>query len=357
MVATATRDQRATFGLRLGDVVLTKDSETADDIGVSALVAEDVPDLVCGYHLAVVRPRTGHAVGRYLRWALASMLARQRMSAAATGVTRFGLRSEAIADLRVPVPSLAGQHAIADYLDRETERIDALILAKRTMLELLDERWQSAMETVASGTSTGEATQLRHLLAARISDGPHETPEFASDGVPFLSVDNVTNRGLDFDSCRYITHAAHARYSKKAAPQRGDVLITKAASVGKVALVETTRDFNIWSPIAILRARAEMLSPAYLSLVLRSASVQAQIKNLSTHNTQSNVSMQDLGSIRIPVPPLPRQLEIVDSMDRADLSRRSIEDALAAQATSLAERRQALITAAVTGQFDIRAAA
>jgi type I restriction enzyme, S subunit len=94
MAATATEDQRATFRLKQGDVVLTKDSETADDIGVSALVAEDVPDLVCGYHLAVVRARTGRTVGRYLRWVIASTVARQQMSAAATGVTRFGLRAE-----------------------------------------------------------------------------------------------------------------------------------------------------------------------------------------------------------------------------------------------------------------------
>lgn len=66
MEATATPSQIAAFGLRRGDVVLTKDSETPDDIGVSAVVAEDLPDLVCGYHLAIVRARGGSATGRYL---------------------------------------------------------------------------------------------------------------------------------------------------------------------------------------------------------------------------------------------------------------------------------------------------
>src|SRR4051812_31824421 len=56
MRATATPDQRTTFALRRGDVLLTKDSETADDIGVSSYVADDLPDVLCGYHLALIRP-------------------------------------------------------------------------------------------------------------------------------------------------------------------------------------------------------------------------------------------------------------------------------------------------------------
>ena len=182
MVATATRDQRATFGLRRGDVVLTKDSETADDIGVSALVAEDVPDLVCGYHLAVVRAHNRRALGSYLRWALASLPARQRMSAAATGVTRFGLRSEAIADLPIPVPPLATQRSIADYLDRETAKIDALIAAKLRMVALLEERTRAARETLVSEGWRGDsAVRLGHLLR-EIDDrlGPGKAPPLLS---------------------------------------------------------------------------------------------------------------------------------------------------------------------------------
>lgn len=170
MSATATTDQHRVFGLKKGDVLLTKDSETADDIGVSAVVMDDVPNLVCGYHLAVIRPKDGRARGDFLRWALASTSSRQRMSAAATGVTRFGLRSDAIADLPIPVPSIVTQHAIADYLDRETARIDALIAAKRRMAELLEER----RETVRGGLVSGAS-----LYGSRTHRGPwwlHEVP-------------------------------------------------------------------------------------------------------------------------------------------------------------------------------------
>jgi type I restriction enzyme S subunit len=89
MEATASVDQIARFGLRAGDVLLTKNSETPDDIAVPAYVVADLPDVVCGYHLALLRP--GREVdGRYLFWALSSRSSREQFSASANGITRFG---------------------------------------------------------------------------------------------------------------------------------------------------------------------------------------------------------------------------------------------------------------------------
>lgn len=102
MEATANADEVARFALHAGDVVITKDSETADDIGVASVVTADIPRLVLGYHLALVRPFG--ADGRFLCWALRSRRCRDAMSLGASGVTRFGLRQDAIG--RVTIPSL-----------------------------------------------------------------------------------------------------------------------------------------------------------------------------------------------------------------------------------------------------------
>ena len=66
MQATATEDEIEKFGLQVGDVVITKDSESWDDIGVPALVRETANDLVCGYHLALLRPRRHQLAGAFL---------------------------------------------------------------------------------------------------------------------------------------------------------------------------------------------------------------------------------------------------------------------------------------------------
>jgi type I restriction enzyme S subunit len=66
MAATATREQLRRFSLRAGDILLTKDSETAEDIAVVALVPNDLPGVVCGYHLAVVRAKQSRVDPSYL---------------------------------------------------------------------------------------------------------------------------------------------------------------------------------------------------------------------------------------------------------------------------------------------------
>jgi type I restriction enzyme S subunit len=88
--ATASESQVRQFTIQPGDVLITKDSETRDDIAVPAYV-EDVPDDVLrGYHMAVIRPDASCVYPRFLYWTLASDELRSRFGSEATGVTRFG---------------------------------------------------------------------------------------------------------------------------------------------------------------------------------------------------------------------------------------------------------------------------
>jgi type I restriction enzyme S subunit len=160
MEATASVDQIARFGLRAGDVLLTKNSETPDDIAVPAYVVADLPDVVCGYHLALLRP-SREVDGRYLFWALSSRSSREQFSASANGITRFGLRYDSFSEVLVPLPPIATQRAIADYLDRETARIDALIEKEQRMKELLQERRQALItEAISRSHDPGAAMEV-----------------------------------------------------------------------------------------------------------------------------------------------------------------------------------------------------
>jgi len=129
MPATASPSEIERFALRSGDVVMTKDSETPDDIGVPAVLIEDIDDLVCGYHLALIRPKPGvHPV--YLAKQLASEPTVRYFAVHATGSTRFGLAIGTIESLDVPNPPIAEQAKIAEVLltvDRAIEQTEALI--------------------------------------------------------------------------------------------------------------------------------------------------------------------------------------------------------------------------------------
>lgn len=295
-----------------------------------------------------LRPRPGTCV-RYLYWSFFDLYNRKIFNHLGSGV-RSTLGADDVLNLPLLVPDTATQCAIADYLDTETARIDALIAKKQRMIKLLDER-QAAERDAAVLSVAGDSTcSLRWLLREAIADGPHETPEFVDDGVPFLSVDSIVDSRVRFDGCRMISEQDHLRYCRKLGPGYGDVLITKAASVGKVALVSDRRDFNIWSPIAVLRPDQSVLLPEFLWQYLRTRMAQRDLSLGSTSNTQQNISMRDLGSLRVPVVPIDAQRAVCE---RLRVESRDLVNAIENSVARLLERRQALITAAVTGELEI----
>jgi type I restriction enzyme S subunit len=139
MAATATTDQVDKFTLRAGDTIITKDSETADDIAISAYVPQDLPGVVCGYHLSLIRPREG-VVGRFIKRLFDSHFARATFGIAANGLTRYGLSQYPLDNFELPLPPAGEQTAITTFLDCEIAKIDALVADYRTLIELLKEK-------------------------------------------------------------------------------------------------------------------------------------------------------------------------------------------------------------------------
>ena len=151
MRATASEVERARFGLLVGDVVVTKDSESWEDIGVPALVTETAEDLVCGYHLTVLRPKPDVMLGRFLFRLLQARPVQAQLEFAAKGMTRFGLAKPDIKKTRLPVPPLSTQAAIADHLDGRMAQLDDLSSATIKTIELLKERRIAVISSAVAG--------------------------------------------------------------------------------------------------------------------------------------------------------------------------------------------------------------
>ena len=144
MKATALPEEINRFRLKTDDVLITKDSETWDDIGVPALVSNSAEDLISGYHLALLRP-SNRMVGSYLAWVLRSKPASYQFHTAANGVTRYGLTHNGIRSVVLPVPPLHEQDAIVRYLDDADQRIQKYVTAKERLIALLEEERQAAI--------------------------------------------------------------------------------------------------------------------------------------------------------------------------------------------------------------------
>jgi type I restriction enzyme S subunit len=150
MKASATDDQIRDYQLRFGDSVITKDSETPEEMGISAYVSESIDGLLAGYHLAIVRPGK-NVEPRWLTWALRTGSSREQFSLNSRGLTRVSLGKNAMRSITIPVPSVQEQGFIAAHLDDQTQKIDNLVSLSKQAIELLKKRRQALITQVVTG--------------------------------------------------------------------------------------------------------------------------------------------------------------------------------------------------------------
>jgi type I restriction enzyme, S subunit len=137
MEATATKEQKEKFILQEGDVIITKDSESPEDIAVPAYVLESMDDVVCGYHLAHIKPKI--ITGLFLYYSFLTEKLKDQFCISANGITRYGLGKDSIGGSIFFVPPLLEQQKIASYLDKKSEAIDRFINNKEELINLLEE--------------------------------------------------------------------------------------------------------------------------------------------------------------------------------------------------------------------------
>ncbi|OKH51272.1 hypothetical protein NIES2101_18790 [Calothrix sp. HK-06] len=140
MEASATHDEIENFSLKINDVLITKDSESPYDIAVPSLVIDNIENLLCGYHLSILRPLIDKIDGRYLLFSILSTYVKSQFSSFAKGITRYGISYQHIKSVNICVPPLKEQQAIARYLDEKIAAIDTLIVKKQRLIQLLEEK-------------------------------------------------------------------------------------------------------------------------------------------------------------------------------------------------------------------------
>lgn len=151
MKATATPEEIRAFELKAGDVIITKDSESWDDIAIPTFVPETIPGVVCAYHLALIRPFSGEIEGEFLFRAFSSDPVADQFRIAATGVTRFGLAQGAIKGAFFPLPPLEEQRAIIAHINEKCAEISQAISRAEREIELMREYRTRLISDVVTG--------------------------------------------------------------------------------------------------------------------------------------------------------------------------------------------------------------
>ncbi|MDP9419437.1 MAG: restriction endonuclease subunit S [Actinomycetota bacterium] len=369
MTATATAEQFRRFRLRVGQTLITKDSETADDIGTPAYVAESAPDLICGYHVAMLTPRSSEVHPRYLYWAVSSDYCREQLSAAALGVTRFGLRLDAIEGLTILLPPLDEQRRILEYLDRETGRIDEVVAMREAMVDALTARQSASLEALVLGLgrvgSPSRApyfesvpdgwreTRLGHL-DCRVQTGPFGSQlhanEYVEGGWPFVNPANLRGGEIRADPKMTVSDDKRSELARHVLAV-GDIVFGRRGEMGRAGLVTEVEDGWLCGTGSLrLRLLDERLVPAYLKLLLETRAVRSYFELNSIGSTMDNLNTTIVLAVPVLVPPVEEQHAIVAEVREHAARTSRLVRRLLHQATLLREHRQAIIASAIAGE-------
>jgi type I restriction enzyme S subunit len=292
---------------------------------------------------------------RFLHYWLRSETAIEQYRLLVRGITTFdrSVTREDLDGMPIPVPPLATQRAIADYLDRETARIDALIAAKRRMVELLEDRFVRFVQSLvdpAAPAAPGDLIPLKYM--AKIERGvfshrPRNDPALYDGPYPFIQTGDVARARKYVESWTQTLNERGLAVSRKF--PAGTLTMVIAANIGDVGI--TTFEACFPDSVVGIEANASVLDSNYLYFGLLGA--KARLVEMAPVTTQANLNVERIGSLIVRCPSLEDQRAIANTLD-AHLQR--VDRFAAREGHSielLQERRQALITAAVTGQLDI----
>jgi type I restriction enzyme S subunit len=360
--------------VRKGDIVFNKLRTWQGGLGASRFDGIVSP----AYFVCRPRPTTEP---RYLHYLLRSRVYLEELTRISKWMppSQFDISWDDLRSLAIPLPPLTIQRAIAKYLDRETARLDALIEARRRMVELLHERWQIVIHLAAAGRLARAAGSRRPTSIPWLADVPsywregllkfaanlgtghtpsRSHPEWWVDlTIPWITTGEVAQ--MRSDAIEYISETREriselgmANSSATLHPA-GTVVLCRTASAGYSAIMgrdmATSQDFATWTCGPLLR-------PRFLLLCLR-VMRKDLLGRLAMGSTHKTIYMPDIESIKIPIPPLDEQDDLVAAAYSEHGQLDQLGSRIDAQIVLLRERRQALITAAVTGQLDISEAA
>lgn len=366
MVATASDEQIKKLTLLKDDVILTKDSESPVDIGIPTWVSNDFPGLVCGYHLALIRPNRERISGLYLYYLLNSFGFKENLWVSAKGVTRFGISKGDIQNFPLMLPPLKEQNSIAKYLKQKDLRIDLLIEKKEQLIKLLEQQRQSIItEAVAKGLNPN--VKMKESGVEWIGEIPEHWEE---KKIKYLFYE-ANERNFNEDATLLSLFTSIGVKPRKEMEQKGnkaqtvinykivrkkDIVVNKLlAWMGAIGLSEyngvTSPDYDVYRPL-----NTEKVEELYYHYYFRNHYFKGDCFKFGRGIMMMRwrTYPEQLKSILVPVPPKEEQIQIANYIEYKEKELAQTIKNIEKSIEKLKEYRQSLIYEAVTGKIDVR---
>jgi type I restriction enzyme S subunit len=255
---------------------------------------------------------------------------------------------EDFGEMPVLLPPNAVQRQIAAYLDRKTRTVDALTAVVNRRLAALQQRMLSALSHELA--ASGGATRLKN--AARVNQASLPASTQPDARFRYVDISSVDSWGQIRPGDEMTFESAPSRARRLARP--GDIVLSTVRTyLRAIASVPSPADDLVFSTGFAVLSPCEGVEPRFLRWALQSSEFLDEVVARSVGINYPSVNIDDLMDIRIVVPPMTRQRAIADRFDRTSEAVRRVAQATKEELDTLAERRQALVTAAVTGQIEI----
>lgn len=301
------------------------------------------------------------ADGRFLSYVCRSQPFIDEIVARSVGVSYPAISPRELGSLEVPFPSLDEQRRIADFLDAETARIDLLQAARARQLATLEELAASRISSVVPAREAAPFVRLGYLavIQSGVTVDNNRDSGAAAVTLPYLRVANVQDGHVSLESITEITVPRTVAQASRL--RNGDVLMTEGGDLDKLGRGTVWRDeikeCLHQNHVFAVRPDQSKVSPEYLALMTRTSYARAYFESTGTKTTNlASTSSSKIRDFRIPLVSLQDQITICRETDAWLEDVVKAQSALTRQRELLAERRQALITAAVTGQIDVTTA-
>lgn len=322
-------------------------------------------------------PRKADQFNEYLYYYLLSLWHNCIYNNIAGNGVRSALNAIDMGNIKCPFPNVDLQKDIAELINKKTSEIDSLIEMENKQIEKLKEYKKSMItDAVTKGLDKNAPMKdsgvdwisnipegwtiqkILNQLAMPVTDGPHTTPELLPEGIAFVSAEAVScgNGKIDFSHIRgYISEDFYNECCLKYIPKIDDVYMIKSgATTGRVSIVDTLEPkFTIWSPIAVMRCDKEKMIPKFLYYAVQSEHFQRQIELGWSFGTQQNLGMRTLEQLKLIVPNLERQRQIVYYLDDKVEKINQVVELKQQKIDKLNEYKKSLIYEYVTGKKEV----
>ncbi len=335
---------------RAGDLVINKMKAWQGSLGIAP-----VDGIVSPAYFVF---RTSFAVPEFGAYLLRSKPYVAEFGAVSDGVRigQWDLNVSRMRNIRVNLPPVEEQEAIVKYLAHANARIDKAVLNKQRLCSLLEEQKRVVIGDALNEIIDG-SRELRHVVR-QLVDCEHKTAPYVA-GQPYwiLRTSAIKSGAIEWSGAYTTDEDSYRTWTSRAVPEYGDVIFTREAPVGEAAVIPKGINVALGQRTVLMKIRQELMDPQFLVYQIYGGLPRERIVLATQGSTVGHFNMDDIGWMRVAVPDMKRQQEIVQCIEELNNATNEVIGRTEREIELLQEFRTRLVADVVTGQVDVRAIA